>query len=324
MKSILTLTMNPTIDFSASVARVFPNHKLRCGSIRRDPGGGGLNVSRVIDRLGGASTALYCGGGTTGRMLEEMIGLTRIRQLVMPVMGETRQSSTFFEEATGDQYRFVMPGPILTEVEWRGVLDTIASQCPLADFVVASGSLPPGVPEDFYARLARIVNDKGSKLILDTSGPPLELAVREGVYLIKPSLRELAAFSMENIDSEEKQECAAARVAESTGCAAVVVSLGAKGVILATVSGCHRVSAPSVAVRSRVGAGDSMVAGITYAVAQGKDLLESVRVGVAAGTAAVMNVGTELCHLADVERLVDQVKVTSLRTFSATAAGPSS
>ncbi len=310
MKSILTITMNPAIDLSASVERVFPNHKLRCSGLRRDPGGGGINVSRALYRLGGRSTALYCAGGIAGRMLEEMIGGFGLPQLVLPIKGETRQNMTIFEELSGNQFRFVVPGPILSVPEWRLVLETVASRSPLEDFVVASGSLPPGVPEDFYSLLAHIVREKGSRLILDTSGPPLSLAVREGVFLIKPSLGELKTLSP-GIAAGTDLESVSLGLVMSGQCEAVVVSLGGEGVVLAEAAGSHRILAPKVTVRSRVGAGDSMVAGLTLALAEGRDLLTAARFGVAAGTAAVLNVGTELCHLADVQRLVDQVRVAS-------------
>jgi 6-phosphofructokinase 2 len=179
--------------------------------------------------------------------------------------------------------------------------------CPAPDLVVASGSLPPGVPEDFYAQLARIVRESGGRLILDTSGSSLAPAVREGVFMVKPSLRELRAFAMGRIEHEPDQEKAAMGIVHSSRCEAVVVSLGAAGVLLASESGCERLRAPSVSVCSRVGAGDSMVAGIALAIARDQPLRDAVRFGIAAGTAAVMNPGTELCHREDVERLFGQM-----------------
>lgn len=307
MKSILALTMNPALDLSASVEHVFPNHKLRCGQMRNDPGGGGINVARAIRRLGGECTAMYCRGGLIGKILQEMLEAEGICQRAISVQGWTRQSITILENATFQQFRFVMPGPELSEDEWGEVLETVRKMRPMPELIVASGSLPPGVPDDFYARLAAIVRDGGSQLILDTSGPSLALAVREGVFIVKPSLRELRSFALGRVEHEEDQAKVAMSIIHSGHSDAVVVSLGAAGILLATEAGCERLHAPSVLVRSRVGAGDSMVAGITLAIARGQSLRESARFGIAAGTAAVMNPGTELCHLQDVERLFRQM-----------------
>jgi 6-phosphofructokinase 2 len=307
VKTILTLTMNPAIDLSAAVENVFPNHKLRCGPMREDPGGGGINVSRAIRKLGGESIAMYCRGGPTGDIMRALLDREGVRHEAISVEGWTRQSVTICENSTNQQYRFVMPGPALSEAEWRRALDSVRERRPFPDLVVASGSLPPGVPEDFYARLACIVREEGGRMILDTSGPALAPAVREGVFLVKPSLRELRTFAMGRVEHEPDQARVAQGIVHSSRCEAVVVSLGAAGVLFATESGCERLHAPSVSVRSRVGAGDSMVAGIALGVARGDSLREAVRFGIAAGSAAVMNQGTELCHLRNVELLLAQM-----------------
>ena len=306
MKPILTLTMNPALDASSSVENVFPEHKLRCGPVRHDPGGGGINVARAIKKLGGDALALHCCGGATGGMLRTLLAAEGVSEQPIEISGGTRENLTVLESATGQQYRFVMPGPTLSEAEWQRVLDAVRAVEPRPAIIVASGSLPPGVPEDFYGRLARLVREQGSRLILDTSGPALPAAVREGVFLIKPSLRELRTFAKGDLEHEAEQEQAAMQIVGAGGCEAVVVSLGAAGVLLASSAGCERMRSPTVAVRSKVGAGDSMVAGIALSLAQGRSLREAVRFGVAAGSAAVMNAGTELCHRADAERLFAQ------------------
>jgi len=308
MKTILTITMNPTIDLSASVENVFPDHKLRCGAMRHDPGGGGINVSRAIKRLGGDSLAMHCCGGPTGTILCTLLDAEGVNHRPISLEGWTRQSVTIFEGATRQQYRFVMPGPTVLENEWESALAALRDLQPPPDLVVASGSLPPGVPEDFYARLARHVRETGGRLILDTSGPPLASALREGVFLFKPSLRELGDFAHGPVDHEAEQAGAASAIVQSGCCQVVVVSLGAAGVLFATESGCERLPAPSVSVRSRVGAGDSMVAGIVLAISRGDTVRDAVRFGIATGTAAVMNPGTELCHRDDVEKVWRQVK----------------
>ena len=195
-------------------------------------------------------------------------------------------------------------------------MDKIKTMDPLPELIVASGSLPPGVPDEFYGWLARLVRERGGRLILDTSGRALAAAVKEGVFLIKPSLRELAALSHESVEHEPEQESAALQIIETGQCEAVVVSLGPAGVLLVSRDGCERMRSPTVPVRSRVGAGDSMVAGIALSLANDFPLGEAVRFGVAAGAAAVMNPGTELCHHPDVERLFRQISVEAHRTAS--------
>jgi 6-phosphofructokinase 2 len=311
MKTILTVTINPAIDVSAFAQNIFPNHKLRCSEARHDPGGGGVNVSRAIKKLGGESIAVMCCGGPTGLALRGLLDAAEVSYRAIPIRGWTRQNFTIIETATEQQFRFVMPGPTLSDEEWNHVWEALHELIPSADFVVASGSLPPDSPEDFYARLARTVRDAGKKLILDTSGPPLVEAVREGVFIVKPSLRELKEFATTRTELEPDQEMAAMALVNAGHCEAAIISLGAGGVLFASASGCERIQAPSVTVRSRTGAGDSMVAGIVLSLARGDGLRDAVRFGIAAGTAAVMNPGTELCHYADTAKLFAQMSKIS-------------
>ena len=296
--------MNPAIDVSSSAPNVFPEHKLRCGPVHHEPGGGGLNVSRAIRNLGGESVAIHSRGGPTGEALCMLLDREQgIEHRSFQTVGWTRQNVTVTESATGQQYRFVMPGPELVESEWQGVLEDIAAMDPTPDFIVASGSLPPGVPDDFYARLAHVVRGRGNRLIVDTSGAALSAAVKAGLFLIKPSLRELRAFAQDDLKTESAQEEVAMEIVRSGRCEAVVVSLGAAGVLFASSAGCERMRSPTVPVVSKVGAGDSMVAGISLAFMQGRALPDAVRFGVAAGAAAVMTAGTQLCQREDAERL---------------------
>jgi 6-phosphofructokinase 2 len=307
MKSIVTLTVNPAIDVAASVPKVFPDHKLRCGIARRDAGGGGLNVSRAIRLLGGNSIACYFAGGPSGDMLEALLDAEMLQHRRLQIKEWTRENFTATEEATGSQYRFVLRGPMLSEKEWQGGLDLLASIDPAPDFAIASGSLAVGMPDDFYARFTHTMLERGARVLIDTSGQPLVEAVRAGVFLIKPSLREMRALTGKNLETVTEQNAAAMELIETGRCEAVVVSLGAGGVLLASREGCERFASPDVAVQSRVGAGDSMVAGIGLALARGESLRDAVRFGAAAGAAAVMRPGTELCRREDTERLFREV-----------------
>jgi 6-phosphofructokinase 2 len=254
MKRILTLTINPAIDASCAVEAIFPDHKLRCGAVYHEPGGGGVNVSRAIRNLDGKSTVLYLAGGTSGQMLGVLLDREGLKHEAVPIEGWTRENFTVTESTSGQQYRFVMPGPDVTAEEWNTCLERIAGIKPVPEFVVASGSLPPGVPADFYARLAKRVCAKGSRFILDTSGTALSESLRGHVYLVKPSMRELRGLVERELSHESEQDEAAMQIVKSGQAEIVVVSIGAAGVLLATAEGCNRISSPTVPVKSKVGA----------------------------------------------------------------------
>jgi 6-phosphofructokinase 2 len=301
---IVTLTMNPAIDESASVERIVPDRKLRCVDFLLEPGGGGINVARAIRRLGGDSLALYPRGGPDGDVLESLLDREQVRQRPIPIRGWTRRNTNIREAATGRQYRFVMPGPVLSEPEWRTCLGAIVDAPSPPAYIVASGSLPPGVPEDFYSRIADFAVRRGARFVLDTSGEPLRLAAKKPTFLLKPSLREFGGLIGEEVAAESPDLAARARRLLGTiPCDALVLSLGPAGALLVTKHSEVRVPSPKVAVQSSVGAGDAMVAGIVRALSIGNPLDAAVHYGVAAGAAAVMNPGTQLCRLEDTETL---------------------
>lgn len=236
-----------------------------------------------------------------------MLDAEALEHEAIKIAGLTRESVTILETATNQQYRFVFLGPTLSQADWQSALACIARMTPFPDFIVASGSLPPGTPNDFYGRLAEALRAKEARLVLDSSGSCLEAALAAGVFLVKPSLRELRALVGSDLTHEGEQEEAARQIVKSGGAEVVVVSLGAAGVLFASREGCERLRSPTVPVRSKVGAGDSMVAGITLGLARDYPLRDAIRLGVAAGAAAVMNPGTQLCRREDVERLFQQI-----------------
>lgn len=307
MQTIATLTMNPAIDKSSSVDRVVAEHKLRCEPPRHEPGGGGINVSRAIHNLGGESMAFYPAGGPTGQILKELLEKEGINHHPVPIGNWTRENLIVLEDTSGQQFRFGFPGPTLQESEWQQCLDALSGLDPQPAYVVASGSLPSGVPDDFYTRVARLANALGARMVLDTSGKALRMAADEGVYLLKPNLRELSALVGHELKDQATQENAAMKIVNDGQSEVVVVSLGAEGALMASRDGCVRLSTPKVPIESKVGAGDSMVAGIILALARGNSLRQAVCFGVAAGTAAVMTSGTELCRREDTEQLYAQM-----------------
>lgn len=303
MHDIVTCTVNPVIDTSTSVDHVAPEQKLRCERPRHEPGGGGINVTRVLLRMNHESTALFTMGGIMGEWLNHMLAGEGIATVPYRIEGSTRENFTVLEKASSQQYRFGVPGPKLSPSEWEGVLEKVSSLEPAPRYLIASGSLPPGVPATFYARMSESVRERGTRFIVDSSGKPLQAAVEAGVYLIKPNMKELQQLTGKRAGDQHDIADLAGELVDTHPCTAVVVSLGAAGALLATSEKSLRVSAPTVNIQSKVGAGDSMVAGIVAGLSRDWPLEDAVRYGVAAGTAAVMTPGTELCRLRDVERM---------------------
>jgi 6-phosphofructokinase 2 len=307
MRDILTITMNPAVDITTSTATIAPTHKIRCGASQRHPGGGGINVARVVQRMGGDCAALFPAGGSSGEVLKRLLDEEKIIQLCVPIVDETRESFSVKELSSRNEYRFVLPGPDLTPAEWQACLDLVASLQPCPRYVVASGSLPPGVPTDFYARLAKLVQANGGKLVLDTSGPALATALEEGVYLVKPSLRELRELVGQPLEKQAQWREAALALVDRGRAQVVVLSLGEGGAWLVTPDETCFAPGLPVPVVSTIGAGDSFVGGMVWALCQGLPVRESFRYGVAAASAAVLSVGTGLCSQPDVIRLHDDV-----------------
>jgi len=303
MESILTITMNPAVDISTRIERVVPERKLRCQTPSYEPGGGGINVARAVHKLGGTCRSFYTSGGYQGQMLAAALDQEGLEHHSIQIEKRTRESFTVYEESTGQQFRFSTPGPALQESEWRRVLDVLSAADPLPQYLVVSGSIPPGVPGDFYARLARFAGQNSVRMVLDATADPFRLAVREGVFLIKPNLREFRALAGDKLDDESRQVEFARQIVDRGQSQVVVVSLGAAGALLVWRDGSQRLRAPTVPIESKVGAGDSMVAGIVLSLSQGRSVTDSVKFGLAAGAAAVMTPGTELCRREDARRL---------------------
>lgn len=304
---IVTHTMNPAIDKSSAVDHVVAERKLRCKPPVFEPGGGGINVSRAISRLGGESLAVYPCGGPPGLLFQQLLETEKLNHHPLAVEAWTRENLMVAEEATGQQYRFGMPGSKLSEKEWKMCMDAVFELDSPPAFIVASGSLPPGVPKDFFARMAKRCLQHDIKLIVDTSGEALLETVKQGLFLIKPNMAELSTLAGQEIEDEYHQESFARSLIDKGKCRYLVISLGAAGVVAASSDGIERIRAPAVNIKSKVGAGDSMVAGITLKLSQGSSFIDAVKYGVAAGTAAVMTPGSELCRLEDVENLYQKI-----------------
>ena len=309
MADIVTLTPNPAIDLSTSVEQIVAVRKLRCTAPRRDPGGGGVNVARVVKRFGGSVEAILPVGGFTGQLLRRLIDDEGIPHRVVEVEVETREDFSVSERSTAQQYRFVLPGLALRETEWRACLDALAATSPAPKFVVGSGSLPPGVPNDFYARAAEIAHGLGAKFMLDTSGAPLVAALEHGVCLIKPNLRELRELAGAELADEQEWVATARRYIDGGKVEIVALSLGHLGALLVTREQALRAYPLPITPVSAVGAGDSFLGAFVFGLSRGNSLADAFQLATAAGAAALIHVGTELSRPEDVYRLCDQAKV---------------
>ena len=307
MKEIATLTINPALDVSTSVEKVIPERKMRCRQAEREPGGGGINVSRAIKRLGGRSTAVFPAGGETGQLFQSLLDEEGISNRHISFDETMRESFSILEESSGHQFRFVTPGPTLKEKTWSQCLSQLSQMSPSPEYIVGSGSVPPGVPDDFYAHAVEKAKEISAKFILDTHGKPL-IAAGKGICLIKANMNEIQELLGEEIKDESHLEKSMEKLIQDDFSEIIVVSLGAAGALMVSQEGTCKINAPVVPIRSRVGAGDSMVAGIVMGLAQGRSLEEALMFGVAAGSAAVKTPGSELCRGEDARNLFEQIK----------------
>lgn len=305
MTQILTITLNPAVDLSSVAPAVRHTRKIRTTDERCDPGGGGINVARVIAALGGEAEAVFLAGGEIGSLLGRLLRDEGICCHAVPIAGQTRIGFSVREQDTGLEYRFVPKGPKVSDDELQPILDIVGNH--QADYVVVSGSLPAGAPADIYARMAELTAARGARFVLDSSGEGLRTTLeRSRVFLVKPSLGELEQLVGKKLD-EDGVRRAAADLVERGAAELVAATMGIEGAVLASAEGIVRVPAIHVSVRSAVGAGDSFLAAMTWAVSQGWTTEDAFRFGIAAGAAAVMTPGTELCRNADVNPLYQRL-----------------
>ncbi|MGQ2985089.1 1-phosphofructokinase family hexose kinase [Flavobacterium sp.] len=302
-KSVLTITLNPTVDKSCEADGIKPDKKIRCSQPNYEPGGGGINVSRGLERLGINSVALFTSGGRTGELLEKLLQKENVDCRPVPVGAETRENFIVVDTTRNDQFRFGMPGEDITKQEAEAIHREILSITPLPEIAVISGSLPPGIEPSFLNKLVKELKAKNVKIIADTSGDALAEILKEGVYLLKPNLGELSKLTgIDELDNDSADEAAKQLIDEGKA-EIVVVSMGPQGAYLVTKDETLHINAPSVKKNSTVGAGDSMVAGMVSVLANGGGHIEMARMGVACGSAATMSKGTGLFTIENAEKL---------------------
>lgn len=299
--------MNPSLDVSTTVGKVVDTDKLRCTPETLQPGGGGINVARVVKEMGGSSCAVFPSGGYTGQRLIKLLSAEGVRfdSIALPI--DTRQCFSVHETSSGHDFRFILPGEQLSSNDAQICLDYFRKLKNPPRFLVASGSLPPGVPLDFYAELSKIAKKIGTRFVLDTAGKPFAQAIETGgLYLIKPSLQEFEELINQKIDSEQSRLEVARQLILSGATELIALSLGEEGALLVGRDFALRAPAIPLTPLSTVGAGDSMVGGILWALSTGKNMEEAFKYGLACAAGTLLNIHSKMCSAQDVTRLYPQ------------------
>ena len=319
MQDLVTLTLNPAVDVSVSVDTVMPVHKLRCSAGVWHPGGGGINVARVAQHLGSRALALYPSGGVIGQELQALLTAEQLPQHTIPISAETRQNFSIHETSSGQDFRFVLPGPTLSRAELDACLDAFIDHLADCTHAVVSGSLPLGVPDDCYAAVCQRAQAQGRRLILDASGPALAQALQAGVELVKPSLRELSELVGHSLEQESDWRAAAASLVEQGQARIVALSLGEDGALVVTRQRQWRARAVPVQVLSTIGAGDSFLGGWLHGwhiagvdATSDEAVVHAFRWAMAAAASAVSSYGTAVCNPTQVQALLDRVVIETL------------
>lgn len=310
MTTIVTLTLNPTIDLSWDIDRLTDEGKVRAAVRSTVAGGGGINVARAVDRLGGSATAVHTSGRDVGGRLNRLLDDEHIRHRAVAVAQETREALVLFETGAERTFHVVPSGPSLTEAEGQDCLDVLTDAVADGDLVVLSGSLPGGLPDDFYASATRAVKRRGGRVVLDSSGPALHHALDEPVAVLKPNKREAGELVGRTIEDFDDARAANDHLLDRGAAEVVVTTLGDKGALCSTGEGQTEIHTPPLLGRplSDAGAGDSFVAALSYRLARGDDPVDACVAAVAAASASVLTPGTELFDAAQAEHLAADVE----------------
>jgi len=311
---VLTLTMNPTVDVSMSVAALLPENKSRAVVQGVVGGGGGLNVSRCLRRLGERSLALYTRGGYTGARLQALLDAEGFEHVAVWVAQETREAILLADEASGLTHHIVPDGPRLTDDEVTRALADLGRLSVGRDYVVLTGSLPPGVGQDFWVEAVRAVKRCGAKAILDVAGPSLPAVVAEGAFLVRLDRTEGARLLGRPVVEFDDALAAAQVVLDSGPTEYAVATIGPRGTTIAHAqqrSIIHPPPLPAPFVSDACG-GDSLMAATTYRLLRGDDVVTALAYGVAAAAATVTHPGAGIFTADEVEALAPLVRVERL------------
>ena len=308
---VLSLTLNPALDVLTTIDEVRPVDKLRCGPVLNHPGGGGVNVARVLHRLGVSVRSCHLSGGVSGLHHQQLLDAEGVDSQVIPIEANLHQSFSVHELKSAQDYRFVLPGPTVAPHEIAACIDWVKAHLPRR-LLVLSGGAAPGVPDDTYAVLIRAAKAQGIPVVLDSHGPLLRHALTEGVLLYKPNEKELAELTGLPLTHDDEVVRAARGLVQAGQAQWVAVSLAERGAVLVGAEGAWRSQAVQVSPRTTIGAGDSFVAGMVWSWLQHAPPEDWLQAGMAAGAAALLNPGTALCEAHDVRDMLTRVSVQRL------------
>jgi len=308
---IYTLTLNPAVDRELTVPAIEFDSVLRASETRVDFGGKGFNVSRLLKGMNAPSTTVGFLGGNTGELLQKGLQSLGIGTDFVWVSDETRTNVSVVTQSHDHYIKVNEKGPLVDEAKQKELLDKIDSLAKPGDWWVLAGSLPPGVTNDIYARVIQVLNKHAARAILDTSGESLKLGCAEKPYLVKPNAEEAQGLTGLPMTTPEEIAAGAAEI-RRMGAQNVVISMGKAGALLHTVEATWLVHTPKIHEKNPIGAGDSMVGGLVWALTQGIPLKEALGWGVASGAATASLPGTEVGTRPLIEKLFSQVRFERL------------
>jgi 1-phosphofructokinase family hexose kinase len=308
---IYTVTLNPALDKEYKVPQIVFDDIMRMDSMRIDFGGKGFNVSRMLKSLGAENVALGFVGGHTGDVITAGLESLGIAVDLSHIQGETRTNISIVDQAEHHYVKLNESGPAVSAAEVDALLRKIDSLVKADDFWVLAGSLPTGVPDDIYARIIHKINQAGAYAVLDTSGLPLQIGVAQKPFLIKPNVHELSAL-MDVAVQETRALPALAAELHAQGIPIVLVSLGDQGAFLSDAQGCWAGQTPRIAAQNPIGAGDAMVAGMVWRLAEGDAPQAALPWAMACGTAAASLPGTGMPSPALVKEYYEAITIEEL------------
>ncbi len=307
---IAVLTLNPAVDMTYEIDRLLPDQKVHARATRRDPGGNGINVARGLKRLGVPAHCFCVLGGEIGNLLERLLRGQIDTLTFERVAGETRINGTAIEHHSGAQYEISGLGPAIPAAQQERLLQSFVAGAGRG-YGVLTGSLQPDLPRNLYARLVEQLHASGGRAVVDAKGDLLRQAVAARPFLIKPNHYELEELAGRPIDGLEAV-AEAARALQRQGVGRVCVSLGAQGVVFTDADNSYHATSPHVTVRSTVGAGDSLLAGLVAGLQRGHDVADTLRLAVACGAGTVRHPGTELFDPQELPALRERVTLRTL------------
>ena len=309
---ILTVTLNPSVDKLYQIDALRPHEVMRVKAVEMTAGGKGLNVSRAAALLGEPVQALGFVGGHTGALFSSLLQGSGVTPCFTPAAAETRCCVNIREPGVRASTELLEPGSEIRGEELEAFVREFDTRLPGADAVTLSGSLPRGVPADFYALLVQKAKRAGKPVLLDASGEPLRLGLAAGPDFIKPNTDELCQL-LGSAPSGQKEILLAARQLRHNGIKIVAVSMGRDGVIVSCPQGDFRGRTPDVPVVNTVGCGDSMVAAFAVGMARRMSIEEQIRLALAVSTANAMTPKTGSFRLKDLRNLLAQVQVENIQ-----------